>query len=221
MIPVSWLIYIILIADKNINFPSLTVPPSVPVVLLQMPPAQASERWSLLCLTGGFTPANFSLRWTRTLVGSLIEPTGPDCPWNTTESEVNRTENVTTLSQEHVAPWYPWERHGQCLRLTVSSGQQFRQLVSVLELPPQASQSHDVIYTCSVSGHPALTSALTASFKWGEWHLHPSTHTHNLLTIWKQGLFFSKHLTWLTKQQHTQFPSLTSFVCKIKHLSQS
>ncbi|XP_062393867.1 uncharacterized protein LOC134082236 [Sardina pilchardus] len=141
------------------------VPPSVPVVLLKVPPAQGSEQLSLLCVTGGFTPAHFRLNWTRTPAGDLMEPIGPDCSWDATDSEGKRSDNVTTYSPDGEVPLYLWQSLSQCLRLAGGSVR-FRQLVSVLELPPQASQSDDVIYTCSVSGHPALTATLSTSFTW-------------------------------------------------------
>ncbi|XP_041961833.1 tyrosine-protein phosphatase non-receptor type substrate 1-like [Alosa sapidissima] len=141
------------------------VPPSVPVVLLQVLPAQGSGQWSLLCVTGGFTPAPFSLHWTRTPTGGLTEPVGPDCSWNANEPEVKRSDNISTHSPDRHVPLHLWPSRGQCLRLPDGSVW-FRQLVSVLQLPPRESQSDDVIYTCAVSGHPALTAALSTSFTW-------------------------------------------------------
>ncbi|KAL2084063.1 hypothetical protein ACEWY4_019581 [Coilia grayii] len=147
---------------------TVLVPPSVPVLFLKVPSSQGPLQWSLLCETRGFYPPSVNLSWTQTRAGGVAEPIGSMCSWETTRSEVKRSHNLTTplLPNRDLGSdvgRHPGQSLAQCLQV-----EKLGQLVSVLELPPQGSQSDDVTYTCTVSGHPALSTALSASYIQGE-----------------------------------------------------
>ncbi|KAL0984778.1 hypothetical protein UPYG_G00146790 [Umbra pygmaea] len=138
------------------------VPPSTPQLLLQVPSENPTGQWALLCVTGGFHPKHLTLTW----IGKNAEDSshhfvGHSCTLHPALPQVDQS-----LGQSGAKISIPIWRE-DCFQLTNSSRNGTSvYLVSVLYLPPRLSVKSRVTYTCSVQNHPALDSALTASFSW-------------------------------------------------------
>ncbi|XP_032363011.1 uncharacterized protein LOC116674963, partial [Etheostoma spectabile] len=115
----------------------ILAPPSAPKIYLQIPPDPQTGQWALFCLTGDTTPA------------SSPSP-GP----------TRAQQPILITCQSPIAPFL------RSTLMVMDSNSQEVFLFSVFFLPHRESLETGITFTCGVQDHPAMTTALTASFTW-------------------------------------------------------
>ncbi|XP_030250712.1 tyrosine-protein phosphatase non-receptor type substrate 1-like [Sparus aurata] len=139
-------------------------PPSAPRIYLQIPPDPQTGRWALLCLTGGFRPSKLTLTWTYQSTTVNIDHLSVT---NCTLPGSNLSEHPADgalLSSDWLLDSPPPSRP-QCFQV-MDNGSQEVFLFSVFVLPMKQSLDTGITFTCGVQDHPAMSTALTASFTW-------------------------------------------------------
>ncbi|KAJ8404997.1 hypothetical protein AAFF_G00329180 [Aldrovandia affinis] len=157
-------------------------PPSAPQLFLQVSSNLWSGLWNVFCVTEGFHPNQVWLTWSQ----NGGEKKHPDC---TPESADPGTGQLNGLARRNLslegnpdcAPngWLTDTKphpHHRCVHVMDSCGQG-RYLISVLPLPfgPVAGET----YTCTVHGHPALSTPLSTALYWGK-----AAHSFKPLQLW-------------------------------------
>lgn len=142
----------------------LLAPPSAPKIYLQIPPDPLTGQWALLCLTGGFHPSKLTLTWTYVSTAADIDHL------SVTNCTLPATNHHSNLS-EHPAdgPLLPSMPPSQpkCFQMMDNHNQEMY-LYSVFFLPLKQSLDAGITFTCWVQDHPAMSTALIASFTWGK-----------------------------------------------------
>ncbi|XP_008296212.1 tyrosine-protein phosphatase non-receptor type substrate 1-like [Stegastes partitus] len=138
-------------------------PPSAPKIYLQIPSDPQTERWALICLTGGFHPSRVTLTWTHQSAAADIDRLSvTNCTLPANNPHGNLTDG---------APLSSWlvnsvpRRQSKCFQVMDNHSREVF-LFSVFFLPEKRSLKTGITFTCGVQDHPAMTSALTASFTW-------------------------------------------------------
>lgn len=170
-------------------FLTLLAPPSAPRIYLQVPPDPKSGQWALLCLTGGFQPSELSLSWSYQSTAAVIDHLSVT---NCTLPAISPHGNLSELPDDGAPLSSDWlvnsmpPREPRCFKMTDRHSQDVY-LFSVFFLPLKESVETDITFTCWVHGHPAMSTALTASFTWGKWmHRISSFPKHDIFTeTWK------------------------------------
>ncbi|XP_019896598.2 tyrosine-protein phosphatase non-receptor type substrate 1-like [Esox lucius] len=135
-------------------------PPSAPQLLLQVPSNTQTDRWALVCVTGGFHPNHLTLTWTEQSAGhGSHDHVGSSCTLRPNQNHVNQSHGQLPEISTPI-------RMEDCFQLTDISRKEVY-LISVLYLPKRLFVDAGVSYTCTVQDHPGLDSALSASFSWG------------------------------------------------------
>ncbi|KAK2844908.1 hypothetical protein Q5P01_011567 [Channa striata] len=139
-------------------------PPSPPRIYLRTPPDTHTGRWALLCLTGGFHPHRLNLTWTyRSAAANINHLSVTNCTIPTINPPGNLSDRAL-LSSDWLVNSTPLHR-SQCF-LVIDNRSQDAFLFSVFFLPPKQSLDTGITFTCGVQAHPAISTALTASFTW-------------------------------------------------------
>lgn len=148
----------------------LLAPPSAPRIYLHTPADTLMGQWALLCLTGGFHPSQLTLTWTYQSTAASIDHLSVI---SYTIPAIKRNGNLCNGSPEGTLLSPDWTVNSertcqtQCFQMMDNhSGESF--LFSVFFLPPKQSLATGITLTCGVQDHPALTTAVTASFTWGK-----------------------------------------------------
>lgn len=149
---------------------STLAPPSAPQLYLQIPPNQLTGQWALLCLTSGFHPDNLTLTWTyRSALADIDHLSVISC----TIPAVSHHGNLSTGPPNGTLTSPDWmvksmsSCQPQCFQMMDNlSGESY--LFSLFLLPQKQSLDAGLTFTCRVQDHPALTTAVTASFTWGK-----------------------------------------------------
>ena len=147
-----------------------SAPPSAPRIYLQIPPDPQSGRWALLCLTGGFRPSELTLTWTYQSTAVNIDHLSvTNCTLPAVSPDGNLSEHPadgSLLSSDWLLDSAPPSRP-RCFQVMDSRSQEVF-LFSVFVLPMKQSLDTGITFTCGVQDHPAMSTALTASFTWGK-----------------------------------------------------
>ncbi|KAF3692218.1 Tyrosine-protein phosphatase non-receptor type substrate 1 [Channa argus] len=139
-------------------------PPSPPRIYLRTPPDTHTGQWALLCLTGGFHPNELNLTWTYQSTAVNINHLSVT---NCTIPAINPPGSLSDralLSSDWLVNSMPLHR-SKCFQVIDNHSREVF-LFSVFSLPPKQSLHTGITFTCRVEAHPALTTALTASFTW-------------------------------------------------------
>ncbi|XP_030014292.1 tyrosine-protein phosphatase non-receptor type substrate 1-like [Sphaeramia orbicularis] len=143
----------------------ILAPPSPPKIYLQIPPDPRAGRWALLCLTGGFHPENLTLTWTYQSKADIDPMSVSSCTVPAFNPHGNLSESESLLSSHWLVNSTP-PHEPKCLQvMDNTSGEVY--LLNVFFLPLKESLDETITFTCRVHDHPAMTSALNASFTWG------------------------------------------------------
>lgn len=163
----NYLIWCVIFVSDSF-FPPLA-PPSAPQIYLQIPPDPHAGQWALLCLTGGFHPRELTLTWTHQSTATNIDrPSVTNCTLPAVTSHGNLSEHWTDgalLSSDWLVNLTVSQP--KCFQV-IDNHSQEAYLFSVFFLPLKQSLDAGVTYTCGVQDHPAMSTALTASFTWGK-----------------------------------------------------
>ncbi|XP_039972586.1 signal-regulatory protein beta-1-like isoform X2 [Xiphias gladius] len=143
-------------------------PPPAPKIYLQIPPDPQTGQWALLCLTGGFHPSKLTLTWTYQSTAANIDNLSvTNCTLPAVNPHMNLSQHLADgalLSSDWLVnsklPQQP-----ECFQLMDNHSQEVY-LFSVFFLPLKQSLATGITFTCDVQDHPAMTTALTASFTW-------------------------------------------------------
>ncbi|XP_035806865.1 signal-regulatory protein beta-1-like [Amphiprion ocellaris] len=142
-------------------------PPSAPKVYLQIPPDPQTGQWALICLTGGFHPSRLTLAWMYQSAAADIDHlsvTNCTLPANDPHGNLSEHPADGALLSSWLVNSVPL-RQSTCFQVTdIYSREVF--LFSVLFLPKKESLRTGITFTCGLRDHPAMTTALTASFTW-------------------------------------------------------
>ncbi|TNN77213.1 Tyrosine-protein phosphatase non-receptor type substrate 1 [Liparis tanakae] len=143
-------------------------PPSAPKIYLQIPPDPQTGHWALFCLTGGFHPNELTLTWTyQSAAGNIDHLSITNCTLPVLNPHGNLSERLADralLSSDWLVNSMPTSR-SRCFQVMDNhSGDVY--LFSVVVLPQKDSLAAGITFTCGVQDHPAMTTALTASFTW-------------------------------------------------------
>ncbi|XP_023280600.1 uncharacterized protein LOC111668724 [Seriola lalandi dorsalis] len=143
-------------------------PPTAPKIYLQIPPDPQTGQWALLCLTGGFYPSELTLTWTYQSTAADIDHLSViNCTLPAVKPHGNLSEHVADgalLSSDWFMDSTP-PRRPKCFQLMDNHSQEVY-LFSVFFLPFKQSLDTGITFTCGVQDHPAMTTALNASFTW-------------------------------------------------------
>lgn len=148
----------------------LLAPPSAPTIYLQIPPGPQAGQWALLCLTGGFHPSELTLTWTYQSAAADIDRLSIT---NCTLPAINPHGNLSGHPADRALLSSDWLVHStppsqpKCFQVMDNHSQEVY-LFSVIFLPLKQSLETGITFTCGVQGHPAMSTALTASFTWGK-----------------------------------------------------
>ncbi|XP_060906085.1 tyrosine-protein phosphatase non-receptor type substrate 1-like [Labrus mixtus] len=138
-------------------------PPSAPKIYLQVPPDPLTGKWALVCLTGGFHPSVLTLTWTYQSTAATIDHLSvTNCTLPATSAQRNISEGalLSVWLVNSMPPSQP-----KCFQVMDNHSQEVF-LFSVFFLPMKHSLATGITFTCGVHDHPALSTALTASFTW-------------------------------------------------------
>ncbi|KAM3613587.1 uncharacterized protein V6R79_001902 [Siganus canaliculatus] len=139
-------------------------PPSAPKTYLQVPADPQTGHWALLCLTGGFHPSQLTLTWTYQSTAAGIDRlsvTSCSLPGsNLSEHPAGGALLSSHWTLNSMTPQQPG-----CFQVTDNHSQEVY-LFSLFYLPLRQSLETGITFTCGVRDHPAMSSALTASFTW-------------------------------------------------------
>lgn len=151
-------------------FTLLSAPPSPPKIYLRIPQDPKTGRWALLCLTWGFHPNKLNLIWTYQSTAAKINHlsvTNCTLPALTFHSNLSEHQgDGALLSSDWLVNSMPAQQ-SKCFQVMDNHSHEVF-LFSVFFLPPKQSLDTGVTFTCEVRDHPAITTALTASFTWGK-----------------------------------------------------
>ncbi|XP_034030023.1 tyrosine-protein phosphatase non-receptor type substrate 1-like isoform X2 [Thalassophryne amazonica] len=136
--------------------------PSAPKIFLQTPSNPQTGRWALLCLTGGFHPSTLTLIWTYQSTGD-VQLSVTNCTLPAGNQHLNLSD-APTASALLSSDWLV-NSTNQCLQV-MDNHTQAVYLFSGFYLPLKQSLDTQIIFTCGVQDHPAMTTALTTSFTW-------------------------------------------------------
>ncbi|GAA6220429.1 tyrosine-protein phosphatase non-receptor type substrate 1-like isoform X1 [Lates japonicus] len=146
----------------------VSAPPSAPKIYLQIPPDPQTGQWALLCLTGGFHPSKLTLTWTsRSTAADIDHLSVTNCTLPAVNPHSNLSEHLADgalLSSDWLVHYMP-PHQPKCFQLMDNHSQEVY-LFSVFFLPLKQSLDKGITFTCAVQDHPAMTTALTASFTW-------------------------------------------------------
>lgn len=150
-------------------FPWLA-PPSAPKIYLQIPPNPQTGQWALLCVTGEFHPRNLTLIWTyQSEAVNIDQLSVTNCTLPAIHPHGNLSAgpaDAALLSSGWLVNSMP-PRQPQCFQVMNNhNGEVY--LFSMFFLPLKQSLDTGITFTCAVQDHPAMTTALTASFTWGK-----------------------------------------------------
>ncbi|XP_042346716.1 uncharacterized protein LOC121946280 [Plectropomus leopardus] len=143
-------------------------PPSTPKIYLQIPSDPQTGQWALFCLTGGFHPSELTLTWTYQSTAANIDHLSVS---NCTLPAVNPHGYLSEQPADRALLSSDWlvdsklPNHPKCFQVMDSHSQK-AYLFSVFFLPQKESLETGITFTCGVQDHPAITTALTASFTW-------------------------------------------------------
>ncbi|KAK9514164.1 hypothetical protein VZT92_027651 [Zoarces viviparus] len=143
-------------------------PPSAPKIYLQIPPDPQTGQWALVCLTGGFHPSELTLTWTYQSAAANIDHLSvTNCTLPAFNPDGNLSEHLAIgapLSSDWLVDSMPTS-HSKCFQVMDNHSREVY-LFSVFGLPQKESLETGITFTCGVQDHPAMTTALTASFTW-------------------------------------------------------
>ncbi|XP_029306960.1 uncharacterized protein LOC115020989 [Cottoperca gobio] len=144
-------------------------PPSAPKIYLQIPPDPQTGHWALFCLTGRFYPNELTLTWTYQSATTNIDHLSvTNCTLPTIQPHGDLSEHLTdgaVLSSDWLVNSMPPPSHPKCFQVMDNHSREVY-LFSVFFLPQKESLETGITFTCGVQDHPAMTTALTASFTW-------------------------------------------------------
>ncbi|KAL7394413.1 hypothetical protein ABVT39_025792 [Epinephelus coioides] len=144
-------------------------PPSAPKIYLQTPSDPQTGQWALFCLTGGFHPSELTLTWTYQSEAANIDHlsvTNCTLPVFNPHGYLSKHQaEGALLSSDWLLDFMPTS-HLKCFQVMDNHSRK-AYLFSVFLLPQKESLKAGITFTCGVQDHPAMTTALTASFTWG------------------------------------------------------
>uniref|UniRef100_A0A3Q1H4M3 Ig-like domain-containing protein n=1 Tax=Acanthochromis polyacanthus TaxID=80966 RepID=A0A3Q1H4M3_9TELE len=149
---------------------AVLAPPSAPKVYLQIPPDPQTGQWALICLTGGFHPSRLTLAWMYQSAAADIDHlsvTNCTLPANGPHGNLSEHPTDGALLSSWLANSVPLHQ-SECFQVTDTYSREVF-LFSVLFLPKKESLKTGITFTCRLRDHPAMTTALTASFTWGNY----------------------------------------------------
>lgn len=153
-----------------LNLSPMPGPPSAPKIYLQAPPDPVTGQWALVCLTGGFHPSELTLTWTYQSTAARIDQLSVT---NCTLPSISPQRNVSGYRADGALLSSVWPVNStplnqpMCFQVMDEHSREVF-LLSVFFLPPKQSLDAGITFTCGVQDHPALSTALTASFTWGK-----------------------------------------------------
>ncbi|XP_049902524.1 tyrosine-protein phosphatase non-receptor type substrate 1-like [Epinephelus moara] len=143
-------------------------PPSAPKIYLQTPSDPQTGQWALFCLTGGFHPSELTLTWTYQSEAANIDHlsvTNCTLPVFNPHGYLSKPKaEGALLSSDWLLDFMPTS-HPKCFQVMDNHSRK-AYLFSVFLLPQKESLKAGITFTCGVQDHPAMTTALTASFTW-------------------------------------------------------
>lgn len=150
---------------------SSLAPPSPPKIYLRIPQDPQTDQWALLCLTWGFHPNKVNLIWTyQSTTADINHPSVTNCTLPVLTSHGNLSEHQgdgALLSSDWLVNSMPTQQ-SKCFQVMDNHSREVF-LFSVFFLPSKQSLDTGITFTCEVRDHPAITTALNASFTWGKW----------------------------------------------------
>ncbi|XP_034731042.1 uncharacterized protein LOC117946779 [Etheostoma cragini] len=146
----------------------ILAPPSAPKIYLQIPPDPQTGQWALFCLTWGYHPSELTLTWTYQSAAANIDHLSvTNCTLPAINPHGNLSEHPADgaqLSSDWLVDSMP-ASPPKCFQVKDSNSHEVF-LFSVFFLPHRESLETGITFTCGVQDHPAMTTALTASFTW-------------------------------------------------------